>query len=66
MSNTVFKLKGRTTKLCHGRNFADMPLLKPTVCNYEIGFVIESAVSNDHLKLRFPIHTNTYSSHPGA
>jgi len=63
----MFKLlKSRKTKLCHGRNFADTPLLTPLFASNEKGFVIEFVVSDDHLKLRFPIPTNTYSLHPGA
>jgi len=36
--------------------------LNPLFANYEKGFVIEFVVSDN----RFPIPTNTYSSHPGA
>jgi len=40
--------------------------LNQLFANYEKGFVTEFVVSDDHLKLRFPIPTNTFSSHPGA
>jgi len=50
--------------LCHGRNLAYIRhYLKTIVSNYEIGLLLNLFVFvKKAIKLRFPIHTNTYSS----